>query len=84
MTLRIGIGGLWHETNTFASGRTELADFASYAACQRKVQAAYQDQDGWARTAVLNIARMGKFSSDRTIKEYADEIWKAQPVPIEL
>jgi glycogen phosphorylase len=58
-----------------------LADFQSYAECQERVSKAFLDQDGWARMAILNIARMGKFSSDRTIKEYAEEIWKAAPVP---
>jgi starch phosphorylase len=58
-----------------------LADFQSYAECQERVSKAFLDQDGWSRMAILNIARMGKFSSDRTIKQYAEEIWKAAPVP---
>ncbi|HZX96788.1 MAG TPA: glycogen/starch/alpha-glucan phosphorylase [Myxococcales bacterium] len=58
-----------------------LADFESYAQCQERVSKAFLDPDQWARMAVLNIAKMGKFSSDRTIKQYADEIWKAAPVP---
>ncbi|HET7785319.1 MAG TPA: glycogen/starch/alpha-glucan phosphorylase [Myxococcales bacterium] len=58
-----------------------LADFESYAQCQERVSEAFLDQDGWSRMAILNIARMGKFSSDRTIRQYAEEIWKAAPVP---
>ena len=58
-----------------------LADFQSYLECQAKVSQAFLDPDRWARMAILNIARMGKFSSDRTIREYAAEIWRAAPVP---
>jgi starch phosphorylase len=57
-----------------------LADYASYIACQKKVEIAYQDQEQWMRKAILNIANMGKFSSDRTIMQYAAEIWDAQPL----
>ncbi len=52
-----------------------LADYASYVACQEEVAGLYLDQDEWARRAVRNSAGMGKFSSDRTIAEYASEIW---------
>jgi starch phosphorylase len=58
-----------------------LADFQSYADCQARVSAAFVDQDQWARMAILNMAKMGKFSSDRTISEYASEIWGTKPVP---
>ncbi len=60
-----------------------LADFASYVACQDEVERAYRDPDRWTRMAILNVARAGKFSSDRTIREYADEIWRIKPVPVE-
>ena len=58
-----------------------LADFASYVECQARVDAAYRHPAAWDRMAVLNIARMGKFSSDRTIREYASGIWGAVPIP---
>ncbi|MEN9383894.1 MAG: hypothetical protein RL323_1037 [Pseudomonadota bacterium] len=59
-----------------------LADFASYVKTQARVDAAYQDSKGWARMAVNNIAGMGPFSSDRTIAEYADNIWHAKGVKV--
>jgi glycogen phosphorylase len=52
-----------------------LADYASYIACQDEVSKTYQDQEEWSRRAILNVARMAKFSSDRTISEYAKNIW---------
>jgi starch phosphorylase len=50
-------------------------DFDAYAAAQRDVDARWRDRDGWGRSAVLNVANMGWFSSDRTIAEYARDIW---------
>jgi glycogen phosphorylase len=61
-----------------------LADFQSYIDCQRKVSEAYGDIDRWTRMSILNTARSGKFSSDRTIREYCSDIWRAQSVPIHL
>jgi starch phosphorylase len=58
-----------------------LADFEDYAAAQHRAAAAYGDPEGWSRTAVLNVARTPTFSSDRTIRQYADEIWGLKPVP---
>lgn len=60
-----------------------LADYQSYLGCQDRVAAAYRDQDKWVRMSILNTARTGHFSSDRTIGEYAQEIWQVTPVPIE-
>ena len=61
-----------------------LADFAAYVECQGRVAEAYRDRDGWTRMSILNAARTGKFSSDRTIREYCREIWRVQAVPIKL
>ncbi len=57
-----------------------LADFRSYAEAQKKVEEAYRDSTGWAKKAMMNTFCSGKFSSDRTIKEYVDEIWHLDPV----
>jgi starch phosphorylase len=57
-----------------------LADFAAYVQCQEEVAQAYLDPERWTRMAIVNVARMGWFSSDRTIKEYAEQIWDAMPV----
>jgi starch phosphorylase len=59
-----------------------LADYASYVACQDRVARTYLDQATWTKMAILNVAKMGKFSSDRTIREYAEEIWRVSPVRI--
>ena len=61
-----------------------LKDFRSYAEAQKRVETAYRDEKGWARSAILNVACSGKFSSDRTIQEYVDEIWKLDKVTVEL
>ncbi|MCW8892782.1 MAG: glycogen/starch/alpha-glucan family phosphorylase, partial [Deltaproteobacteria bacterium] len=60
------------------------ADFASYCAAQRDVARDYQDQEGWSRKSILNTAASGKFSTDRTMLEYNEQIWKLQPVPPQL
>jgi len=59
-----------------------LPDFRSYSDAHQKVDAAFRDKAKWAEMAILNTARMGKFSSDRTISEYASEIWKLDPVSV--
>jgi starch phosphorylase len=61
-----------------------MADFASYIDCQDRVSAAYRDKTKWTSMSILNAARMGKFSSDRTIREYCRDIWKVEPVKISL
>jgi starch phosphorylase len=57
-----------------------LADYGSYIEAQKAVELAYQDQEQWLRKAILNVANMGKFSSDRTILQYAQQIWHTKPV----
>jgi len=65
--------------NTYNSNKADqyfiLKDFESYAEAQRHVSEAYRDQKKWAKMAIMNTASCGKFSSDRTIQEYVDEIW---------
>jgi len=61
-----------------------LADYRSYLESQDEAGRLYRDQNQWTRRAILNVARMGKFSSDRSIREYCRDIWHARPVPIEL
>ena len=61
-----------------------LADLTAYCQTHEKVQALYRDREAWARKAILNVAYSGKFSSDRTILEYAREIWQIKPVPIDM
>jgi starch phosphorylase len=61
-----------------------LADYAEYVACQERVNAAWKDPNRWTRMSILNTARSGKFSSDRAIREYCDQIWDVEPVRIAL
>ena len=61
-----------------------LKDFRSYAEAQERVESAYKDEKKWARSAMLNTAKSGKFSSDRTIEEYAKEIWHLDKVKVEV
>ncbi len=61
-----------------------LADFPRYIECQERVERLYRNPSEWTRRCILNVAAMGKFSSDRTIEEYAREIWNVQPVPITM
>ena len=61
-----------------------LADFQSYTQCQARVSTAYRDTQRWTRMSIMNTARSGKFSSDRSIREYCADIWNAKPVPIRL
>jgi starch phosphorylase len=73
---------IWDTLLTEGDYYMHLADLSAYAEAQRKVGALYGDADGWTRKAIVNVARSGKFSSDRTIAEYAAEIWAAEPCPI--
>jgi len=61
-----------------------MADYSAYISSQEQVSAAYRDTTRWTRMSILNVARMGKFSSDRTIAEYCRDIWKVTPTPVEL
>jgi len=61
-----------------------LGDFADYLACQQRVATAFLDPEHWTRMSILNVARCGKFSSDRTITEYARDIWHADAVPVAI
>jgi starch phosphorylase len=61
-----------------------MTDYQSYIECQDRVSQAYRDQEHWTRMSILNVARMGKFSSDRSILDYCKDIWHVNPVPIEI
>jgi starch phosphorylase len=61
-----------------------LADYQAYVDCQDRVSEAYKNQDEWTRMSILNVARIGKFSSDRSIRDYCAEIWKTWPVKIQI
>ena len=61
-----------------------FADFQAYLDCQDQVDAAFSDVDRWTRMSILNTARSGKFSSDRSIREYCEDIWRVTPVPVTL
>ncbi|MDE7060712.1 MAG: glycogen/starch/alpha-glucan phosphorylase, partial [Lachnospiraceae bacterium] len=61
-----------------------LKDFRAYAEAQKKVEEAYRNEAGWAHSAILNVAKSGKFTSDRTIEEYVRDIWHLDRVKVEL
>lgn len=77
---RAVVDTLWHGNDYYLIN----ADFSSYLDAQARVDAAYKDQALWVHKAIMCTAQMGAFSSDRTIKEYADEIWDIKPCPIPL
>ena len=70
--------------NTMSTSKADtyfiLKDFRAYADAQKKVEAAYRDEKRWARSAIINVACSGKFTSDRTIQEYVDDIWHLDKV----
>ena len=76
--------GIYDALVTWGDHYLLLADYASYIATQDEVDALYRQPDAWTRKAILNVAGMGGFSSDRAIGEYADQIWEAQPIELAL
>ena len=72
------------QSTQFADTYFILKDFHSYADAQKRVMEAYKDEEGWAKSAILNIAHAGKFSSDRTIQEYVDDIWHLDKITVEV
>ena len=74
--------------NTQCTSRADtyfiLADFRSYVDAQKRVMEAYKDENGWAKSAMLNVSKAGKFSSDRTIQEYVDDIWHLEKVTVDM
>jgi len=77
-----GVLNMLRDNLTYSDPFLCLPDFQAYSDAQANVDAAFRDQSRWAKMAILNTARMGKFSSDRTIAEYARDIWKLDPVPV--
>jgi starch phosphorylase len=73
---------IWDTLLTNGDHYMHLADLTAYAKTHARVGALYADADGWARKAIINVACSGKFSSDRTIEEYAAHIWGAEPCPV--
>jgi starch phosphorylase len=73
------INSLIHHDDYFV-----LADFQSYIDCQQKVSDAWADPHHWTKMSILNAARMGPFSSDRTILDYSRDIWRVEPNPVQL
>jgi starch phosphorylase len=73
------INSLIHHDDYFV-----LADFQSYIDCQKEVSRAWADRDHWTKMSILNAARMGPFSSDRTIRDYCRDIWRVEPNPVQL
>ena len=73
--------------NTLSTSKADtyfiLKDFRSYDEARKKAEAAYRDASGWAKSAILNVASAGKFTSDRTIQQYVDELWHLDKVVLE-
>lgn len=61
-----------------------LADYQAYVECQERVSALWRDTQSWTRTSILNVARMGKFSSDRSIRDYCKDVWQVQPMHVKM
>jgi len=79
--------GLFREVADYLLGGDPYmlcADYSSYVECQAAVSRAFTDKKKWAAMSILNAAGMGKFSADRTISQYAREIWGVKPVPVTI
>jgi glycogen phosphorylase len=74
---------IWDALLTHGDYYRHLSDLSAYVQTQARVSALYQQAEAWARKAILNVGHSGKFSSDRTIAEYAADIWQAKPCPVE-
>jgi len=61
-----------------------LADYKSYVECQAQISTLWRDQQDWTRTSILNVARMDKFSSDRSIREYCRDVWQVEPMHVKM
>ncbi|NER83449.1 MAG: glycogen/starch/alpha-glucan phosphorylase, partial [Leptolyngbya sp. SIO1D8] len=61
-----------------------MADYQSYIDCQDKVDEVYRDTARWTKMSILNVARSGKFSCDRTISEYCKDVWKVKPIKVKI
>lgn len=72
------------QSTQYADTYFNLKDFRSYAAAQERVQEAYKDEARWAKMAILNVAHSGKFTSDRTIQEYVDDIWHLDKITVSM
>lgn len=70
------------QSTQYADTYFNLLDFRSYAETRAKIEEAYKDEEKWAKMAILNVANVGKFSSDRTIQEYVDDIWKLDKITV--
>jgi glycogen phosphorylase len=73
---------IWDTLLTRGDHYMHLADLAAYVATQGQVGELYADPEAWSRKAIINVASSGKFSSDRTIEQYATEVWGAEPCPV--